>query len=191
MTRTRAPAESLRVSSVREGLSPNTLRFLMGWFLNILLPGTGLILRRREWLGLSLAMIFAICGNAAIAGWMIAPRTLPPRLTSSSAALAGFAWVLAQYLHFRQGRILARTRHSLEALLAEARAAMAERDFAAARRALDHGVALDDEDVELHVLRARLLEMEGNRQAGREEWRLVMKLDRRKQYIREARGAVG
>ena len=43
----------------------------MALLLNLILSGSGLILRRREWLGLSMAMIFAICGNVAIAGWLI------------------------------------------------------------------------------------------------------------------------
>ena len=42
--------------------------------LNILLPGTGLIVRRREWLGLSLVMLYGICANVALADRWIVSR---------------------------------------------------------------------------------------------------------------------
>jgi hypothetical protein len=68
----------------------------MGRILNLVVPGAGLILQRREWLGFSLALIFGICGNIAIAGWLIAPEAMPMWLTGLAAGLAAFSWGLAQ-----------------------------------------------------------------------------------------------
>ena len=79
-------------------------------FLNILIPGAGLIVRCREWLGFSLSLIFAMCGNVAIAGWLIAPHALPSWLTWLAAALTMLAWLLAQLLFWKQGQAMARLR---------------------------------------------------------------------------------
>jgi len=66
--------------------------------LNILLPGTGLILTGREWLGFLLAIVFGICGNVALAGWLIAPAAIPIWLTRIAAFMTFLAWVCAQVL---------------------------------------------------------------------------------------------
>ncbi|MCG8404959.1 MAG: hypothetical protein MI923_07165 [Phycisphaerales bacterium] len=163
---------------------------LMAWLLNVLLPGAGLILRRREWLGLSMAVLFAICGHIVIAGFLIAPETIPSWLVRLAVSLVVLAWCLSQYLCYRQGLIFARTRRGLSNLLSEAHAAMKANDLAAAERALDSGLALDDEEVELHVLRARMFGLTGDRPAMLNEWRRVLKLDRHKRYRDEARDAM-
>jgi hypothetical protein len=77
------------------------------WLLNLIVPGTGLILARREWLGFLLAVIFGICGNVALAGGFIAPAAIPPWLTGVAAVLTLLAWVVAQVLlrrHLAQPR---------------------------------------------------------------------------------------
>lgn len=162
----------------------------MAWLLNVILPGTGLIIRRREWLGLSLAMVFSISVQVAIAGSLIAPETVPFWLVRLAAALGAVSWFLSQYLCYRQGLILSRIQRGLSNLVSEARAAMEGRDFVAAERAVDSGLALNDEDVELHVLKARLFAHQGNSQAARKEWRRVVKLDHDKRFLDEARNAV-
>lgn len=163
---------------------------MITWILNLILPGTGLVVRRREWLGLSTAVLFAICGNVAIAGWAIAPAAVPGWLTRLALAMGLIAWLWAQILYYRQGRVLARTRRVLMNLLDDARVALASNDLPAARRALDGAAALDDENVELHVLRARLCEKEGAREAMRAAWHRVLTLDRRSAFAREARAAL-
>ncbi|MBI5762050.1 MAG: hypothetical protein HZA51_00845 [Planctomycetes bacterium] len=83
---------------------------IMQQLLNILIPGAGLIIRCREWLGFSLALIFAICGNIAVAGWLIAPAALPGWFTWLASMLTLFAWCLAQVLFWKQGAALVRQR---------------------------------------------------------------------------------
>ncbi|MFQ5501326.1 MAG: hypothetical protein ACE5EQ_03375 [Phycisphaerae bacterium] len=162
----------------------------MIWILNLVLPGTGLILRRREWLGLSMAVVFAICGNVALAGKLIAPEAVPTGLTVLAMILATLSWVLAQVLCYRQGLTLARTQRVLDQILSDARAALKSNDDAAAHRALDGAIALDDENVEVHAMEARLSEREGADQAARAAWRRVLKLDRHGPHAREAREAL-
>jgi hypothetical protein len=73
--------------------------------LNLFLPGTGLILARREWLGFLLAIVFGICGNVALAGWFVAPAAIPPWLAGIATVLAFLFWTLAQIMlrrHFAQ-----------------------------------------------------------------------------------------
>ncbi len=162
----------------------------MIWILNLVLPGTGLIVRRREWLGLSMAAVFAICGNVAIAGKLIAPEAVPTGLTVLAILLAALSWVLSQVLFYRQGLKLARTQRVLDQLLADARAALESNDAAAAHHALDGAIALDDENVELHAMTARLSEKEGADQAARAAWRRVLKLERQGPHARDAREAL-
>ncbi len=160
---------------------------LMVWLLNVIFPGAGLIVRRREWLGLSLAAVFAICGNLVIAALLIAPLAIPRWLTVPAVSLGAASWILAQYLCHRQGRILARTARGLADLLSKARVAMEESDWEGAHDALQSGMALDDENVEVHVGMARHHKRLGEHEAMRTAWRRVLSLDRRKQFLAEAR----
>lgn len=80
------------------------MRSPLSYLLNILIPGTGLIIHEREWLGFLLALLFGACVNVAIAGRLIAPAAIPTWLTIIAMVLGGFAWVLAQALLWRQCR---------------------------------------------------------------------------------------
>ncbi len=71
--------------------------------LNLLLPGTGLILRRREWLGLALSLLFGICCNVALAGRLIAPAAIPGWLTMLAIVMAAATWLWGQVLFKRCG----------------------------------------------------------------------------------------
>lgn len=159
----------------------------MLWLLNVIFPGAGLIVRRREWLGLSLAAVFAICGNIAVAALLIAPLAIPRWLTVLAIVLGAASWILAQHLCHREGRVLARTARGLADLLARARVAMAENDWAGAHDALCGGLAIDDESVEMHAQMARLHERLGDHEAMRAEWRRVRSLDRRRRFAAEVR----
>jgi hypothetical protein len=99
-------------------------------------------------------------------------------------------WLLSQYLFYRQGCILARMRRALANVLLEARRALEADDVASARRALDNGVVIDDEDAELHAMRARLSVLEGDDRGMRAEWRRVLELDRAGRYHADAEAAL-
>lgn len=162
----------------------------MAWLFNVVLPGSGLIIRRREWLGFSLAVVFGLCGNVALAGWLIAPAAVPFWLTMLAVGLSGLSWVASQLLLHRQVVSLRRRAMGLGVLLREARSALEAGDTKSAHLALESGAALDDENVELHVLRARLCALEHDHTGASAAWRHVLKLDRRGPNGREARRAL-
>ena len=162
-------------------------RQVMAWSLNVLLPGAGLIIRRRAWLGFSLAFVFGICGNVALAGWLIAPAAVPTWLTQVALGLAGLAWLSAQLLLRRQDHVLRRRASGLAAILREAGSALEAGDLGSARLALESGVAINDESADLYALQARLCALEDDPQGMRAAWRRVVKLDRDGRYREEAK----
>jgi hypothetical protein len=163
----------------------------MAWLLNLLLPGTGLILRRREWLGFLVAVVFGLLGNLALAGLLIAPEALPGWLIRSALGGAGLVWISAQAMLWRQGVLAAARARGLELILQQARAALAAHDAEGARLCLESGLALDDESVEVHVLWARLFTIEGDDSGRQRAWRRVLELDLRRVYRAEAIAALG
>lgn len=158
--------------------------------INLIIPGTGLILLRREWVGFLLAIVFSLGANAAIAGFLIAPEAIPFSLSALSVAVAAFAWGLAQILLHRQSKYLARTCEDLAALLARSREAMTRGDFEVAGKTLTDAIELDGEDVEAHVLWARYCVQIGDRAQARHVWQRVCKLDSRRRYRSEAIAAL-
>ncbi len=79
----------------------------MALLLNALIPGAGLILRGRHWLGFALAMLFGLAVNTAIAGWLVAPAAIPRFYTWMATILSVVTWILAQTLHLRRRRAVA------------------------------------------------------------------------------------
>lgn len=158
--------------------------------LNLVIPGSGLIVRRREWLGFSLAMLFGICGNVGLASWLIAPEALPPWLTVVAFFMAGLTWLLAQILFLRQCRHLAHCESGIRVLLEESRTSIESGDLDAARSALEAAATLDEEHVEVNVHWARLFERAGNEGEARSRWRRVIELDHHRDYQSEASAAL-
>lgn len=70
--------------------------------LNAFIPGAGLILRGRHWLGFALAMLFGLSVNTAIAGWLVAPVAIPRFYTWTATILSVVTWILAQALLLRR-----------------------------------------------------------------------------------------
>lgn len=124
----------------------------MARIFNLILPGSGLILLRKEWFGLSVALLFSICGNIAIAGALIAPEAIPTWLTAVAACLTVIVWLFSQFACRRQSRHWIEMRRRLAELLAEAKAATERGDAEAAQRALDSAAMLDCDKSELRSL---------------------------------------
>lgn len=70
----------------------------MAWLLNMVLPGTGLILRGREGVGFLICLVFGLCGQVALAGMLIAPEAIPAWLVWVASVLAALTWAGAQML---------------------------------------------------------------------------------------------
>lgn len=122
----------------------------------MLLPGTGLIIRRREWLGFCLVILYGVSGNVVLAGWLIAPDSVPSWMWRVAVGMTAVTWLLSQWLYRRQAGLLARHAAAARILLRDARAALESGDLAAARAALESGRSLDDENAELRGLSQQL-----------------------------------
>ncbi|QDV89281.1 hypothetical protein RAS2_03460 [Phycisphaerae bacterium RAS2] len=139
----------------------------MAWVLNILFPGVGLILRRREWLGLSHAILFALCANVAIAAWLIVPDAIPPWLATLATLLTVLAWLAAQWLFARHQKEMHRRARALATLIQEARQSLGAGRLDVARVALESALEIDSEHAEVKALWDRLGELEiGDRNAA-------------------------
>lgn len=131
------------------------------WWLivNALVPGAGLIAAQREWLGLSLALLFGICGQIALAGRLLAPAALPPWTAWLATSLAAAVWLSAQLLLIRRQRRLFSPQHRLriDRLFADAQDARHAGRTAEALGCLDMILELDDRHVGAWRMRAELL----------------------------------
>ena len=111
------------------------------WFavaINLVIPGGGLIVLRREWLGFAISILFVVLTQIAIFGLLIVPLDLPR--WAVVVALVGMAgvWVLSQWLVLVRGRLVAspELERELRDLRGRAREALARGDYAEANRAL-------------------------------------------------------
>lgn len=66
--------------------------------MNVTVPGSGLILLGRAWLGFALAVWYCLATVIAVSGRYIAPVSIPWWLTAAAAALALTAWLIGQGL---------------------------------------------------------------------------------------------
>ncbi|HWL95041.1 MAG TPA: tetratricopeptide repeat protein [Phycisphaerae bacterium] len=128
----------------------------MALLANLLLPGLGLILLRREWLGLSISLLFAAAGNFSIAGAWIAPDSFPRWLVWIGWILAIAVWLLAQWMLVRHRKALAARRSQVRALVGKAAALIQNGELAAAQSILEEALLFDAEDSEAAELRTRL-----------------------------------
>jgi hypothetical protein len=81
-------------------------RMVTAFLMNLGVPGSGLMLLGRAWLGFAVAVWFCIATEVAICGKLIAPATMPWRMTAASAALGLAAWLLGQGLLISRIRYL-------------------------------------------------------------------------------------
>lgn len=163
------------------------VRLTIAAVLNLLLPGSGLILTHRHWLGFVMALLFTACGHVAAIGILIAPEAIPHRLTALATGGAAAIWLNAQYLFFRRVIVLSdRTRTAQIALCHQ----LADEGVQQGRTedawgALDVALTIDDEDLQTHLRRARLYQLLGKPLEARRSWRKVQQLDKQQAFRRE------
>lgn len=159
---------------------------------NLLVPGSGLILLRRDWLGLTAALLFGLLAELALLGWLIVPATIPGWLISVAAGAAVAVWLGAQW------RLWVRLRNTagpaLEAELSSLRRQAAEaierRQYAEALGILRLALSLNDEDPDCRVQRAELLTLMGRLPQARREWERVLQLQPTDLHRNQAREAL-
>lgn len=160
--------------------------------LNLIAPGAGLVVLRREWLGLSVALLFASFGQLALWGLLLVPADLPRRVAVVAAVAASLVWLGAQWLGVvRAAQILSpEAEHNLGMLRERAAEAMAAGRYADAHDLLKVGRAINDEDLEICAQWARLLTLTGRFAEARKAWTHLLRVDHAGVYRREAINAV-
>lgn len=158
---------------------------------NLWVPGSGLIVTQRDWVGALLALLFAVAGQIALAGYLIAPLAVPGWLTIAATIACGAIWLTAQGLLLgRLRRWRGRdARESLQRLLRDADAALSADDLLGARLLLEHALTIDDEDLDANLAYARVLDRLGTPQA-RAWWKRVARLDRARAHASEVGAAL-
>lgn len=159
---------------------------------NLLVPGSGMILLRREWLGITLAALFTVVAQIAILGYWVVPLDIPRWLTTTGAVVTIAVWLLAQWLVWRRAGLLSAPALASELVELRQRAAdaLARNDHAEAHRVLLVTLSVDDEDVESAVLWARLMTAMGREDEARRGWRRVLALDAPEDHRTAAQNAL-
>jgi hypothetical protein len=159
---------------------------------NLVVPGSGLIVLRREWFGVAVAVLFGILAEVVLLGVLIVPATIPPWVTTLCFSAALFVWLGGQW------RLWVRLRSAdgpaLEgelALLRErAAAAASERSYARATDIVRVALTLNDEDLACNVQQAELMTLMGRFAQARRAWRRVQSLDRKGEYRQQVADAL-
>lgn len=133
-----------------------------GRLLNLIIPGAGLVPIRREWLGLSLALLFAVCVNIWIAGQWIAPLAVPHWLSLLALALGILGWISAQALLIHHTRRHEAIQKEVDSLVAQARRDVLRGEIDSAHAALEAAGALDSERADVLAAEADLRESQGD-----------------------------
>lgn len=159
---------------------------------NFLVPGSGLIVLQRDWLGATLALAFGVAGTIGVWSIWITPAAVPAWASISSLTLAGACWIAGQAVLKR--RLATYHDADAEAELKSLREQAMERtsagDYDAAHRLLRYALSLDDEDVETNVQIAELLTLVGRFRPARRAWQRVDRLDRSGAYRRHVAAAL-
>jgi len=160
--------------------------------MNVLIPGTGLIVLGQSWLGLAVAFWFALAAQVTACGVLIAPARIPGILVAAGAGLAGVAWLLAQWLLAARIRFLRDPglADELSILRRHAEQALERSDYQAARSALLIALSIDDSGLLTRVLWARLLTATASRLRARRAWLRAARVDRNNEFAEEIRTAL-
>lgn len=152
--------------------------------LNALVPGAGLVVLRREWLGLATSILFAVFALIFIFSRWITPSDIPG--WASYLALIGLVlvWAGSQAFVVQRGRFLGDPDLVAEIahLRQEGDAAIRAGDLQEAHRVLLVALNLDDEDAETWLLWSQLMEQQGNSKAARTGWKRVLRLGRKEEH---------
>jgi len=159
---------------------------------NAVAPGAGLVMLRWEWLGLTIAVMFASVAQLALWGNLLVPAAVPVGLTIGSTILAAAVWIAAQWLGANRLRAVLGpdARQELELLTERASQAVDDRRYSEASGLLKSALARNDEEPDLHRRMATLLTLTGQLQGARKSWENVLRLDQDRDRRREAVTAI-
>lgn len=156
--------------------------------LNVIAPGAGLILLRREWLGTLLAVFFTALGTTGLWGLLIVPAQFPAWMVTGTLIAAGLTWLWAQWLLVQRAREACSPAlaEELERLCRRADECVRQSDLQAAYRTLLIARSLNDEDVEVTRRWAELMTLMGRFRHARRAWHALTRLDPHGPYARTA-----
>ena len=157
---------------------------MIGQFVNLTVPGGGLILIGSAPLGVLIAVLFTATANFAIAATLLIPDDVSPTWRGLCAGLAigtylGAQIRYAQTVRSQRNRTAADRRHSA---LHVARTALAAGHVDDAWRAIEPLAGLADDDLVLAHRLAQVLTARGDPRAALEAWQRVRRLDRHRLY---------
>ena len=147
-------------------------------WINLAVPGAGLVLLRREWLGLVLAVLFCFCAQIALWGLLIVPASIPGWITGSALAGAVLTWIGAQYtliIRLRRafGPGIAR---EIVHLCRSAEEAIAAGAYDRGEELLLVALTLNDEDPRVNTLWAQLMTALGRFRHAHRAWKRVVQV---------------
>lgn len=159
---------------------------------NVIVPGAGLIVLQREWLGATLALVFGVTATVGVWSVWITPASVPTWASVCALVLAGGCWLVGQVvlrrrvMSYLDADVLAEVKSLREQALERTSAG----DYDAAHRLLRFALTLNDEDVETNVQLAELLTLVGRFRPARRAWQRVDRLDRAGAYRRHVAAAL-
>jgi len=168
--------------------SAERVRTRWALLLNVLAPGSGMIVLRQERLGVALGSGFGLGALLLIWGWWIVPGAVPRNVAMLGGALAVACFLAAQFLGWWRARRAfgSRARHEVARCRDAARQAIAEARYQEAAALLRSAVALDDENPELRAEQARLDMLMARLDDARDAWEAVCDLDEAGEFRSEA-----
>lgn len=159
-------------------------RLPSAWAWNLLVPGGGLILAGRLWLGVAVGLLFALAANLAVLAALVVPDDVPGWLRIGLLAGSGAIYVLAQWLLAQRLRgqqrsaAVAARRHALAAAVAALERGDPERALAA----LEPLRSAAERDLLVAYRWAQVLTAARDVPAARAAWQRVAALDRHRIY---------
>ncbi len=146
--------------------------------INLVVPGAGLIILRREWLGLAISLLFGGLCEIGVLGWLLLPSMIPRWLCVTMLASASVIWLGAQVLLMRRwrqscgsvvgGELMLLIRRSDEAITAD--------NLDEAHDLLRAALSINDEHVDVLERWARLMAQMGHGREAAKAWRRVLQL---------------
>lgn len=160
--------------------------------LNMLVPGSGLVVLRREWLGLCLALLYGLLVQVVLWGLLLVPLSIPKSAVVACTIGAAAVWAGAQWLMMIRWRLVfdPEVELELERLLARADQRLDAGDYESARQILIVAKTLNDEHVGFNMRWGRLMQLTGRSYHARAAWHRVLRLAPSGEEGRQARQAL-
>ncbi len=174
---------------------PALQRARWGLWLNVLVPGAGLVALQRERVGLPLTAAFLVFAEIALMGLLVMPNALGAALTTAVTVLAAGIWLASQVLLLRRVHDLQDLERQIRTAvqIEQAREAVLAAEWGPAKQLLAEAADYDVEQPELNWLLAKVSSAVARSDQAAKQWHRVHQVDRAGKYeqdITEALTAV-